>query len=313
MTLRQKLEGYLRLERAFFGISEPEDRQPDIGVLGVPYDLTSSHTPGSRFGPDAIRSATDSERSHGYPLLIGNGPIDSHKPLSEIITLEDIGDLEVGVQLPESVEIHISEAAKILGGFNTSLIFLGGDHFITYPIMKGLKRSSQGTWGLFYLDSHADFYDDYGGADFSHASTVRRIVEQEIVDLQNIVAYDIRCAPPDQRIELQPLISQDVATIEETAVRFRNVSSRVDQIHLSIDLDVLDPVYGPGVSHPESGGLSVEELVTLIRLAFTTGKVHSVDIVELNPMLDENGLTAIAARDVLKEVLWGFAITKQTL
>lgn len=311
MTLREKLDGYLRLERSFFGIPEEEDKEPDIGILGVPYDLTSSHTPGSRFGPDAIRKATDNERSHGYPLLIGKGPIDSHKPLSEIITLEDIGDLEVGVQLPESVEVHISEVAKILAASNSSLIFLGGDHFITYPIMKGLKRASQGKWGLFYLDSHADFYKDYGGADLSHASTVRRIAEQDIVDLQDIVVYDMRCAPPDQRVELQPLISEDLITIEDVAVRFRNVSSAVERVHLSIDLDILDPIYAPGVSHPESGGVSVEQLVTLIRLAFATGKIYSVDIVEFNPLLDENGLTAIAARDVLKEVLWGFTIAKQ--
>jgi agmatinase len=313
MKLREKLDGYLRLERSFFGIPEPEDEEPDIGILGIPYDLTSSHTPGSRFGPDAIRKATDSERSHGYPLLIGKGPIDSDKPLSEIVSLEDIGDLEVGVQLPESVEVHISEAAKILSTSATWPIFLGGDHFITYPIMRGLKRGAEAKWGLFYLDSHADFYDDYGGANLSHASTVRRIVEQDIVDMQDIVSYDMRCAPPDQRTELQPLISEDITSIEEVAVRFRNVAQRVEKTHLSIDLDILDPVYAPGVSHPESGGLSVEKLVTLIRLAFATGKISSVDIVEYNPMLDHNGLTAVAARNVLKEVLWGFATAKRKL
>ncbi|MCK4567309.1 MAG: arginase family protein, partial [Candidatus Thorarchaeota archaeon] len=68
MPLKDELNGYLRLPRTFFGIKGPETGDPDVGIVGVPYDITSSHTPGARFGPDAIRKATDGERSHSYPL-----------------------------------------------------------------------------------------------------------------------------------------------------------------------------------------------------------------------------------------------------
>jgi len=89
--------------------------------------------------------------------------------------------------------------------------------------------------------------------------------------------------------------------------RTQDLAKRVDHLYVSIDLDVLDPVIAPGVSHPESGGLSMRELVTTIRAAFATGKVKYADIVELNPLIDTSGLTAIAARDIVKEVLTGFA------
>ncbi|MHA2357064.1 MAG: arginase family protein, partial [Candidatus Thorarchaeota archaeon] len=142
MPLRNELNGFLRLPRAFFGIKEPDTGIPDVGVLGVPYDLTSSHMPGCRFGPDAIRTATDSERSHSFPLSIGRASLPNEDPLSKLITLEDIGDLEVMGRLPEAAQVDISEAAAKLAALGSSYLFLGGDHFITYPLLKGIKRAS---------------------------------------------------------------------------------------------------------------------------------------------------------------------------
>ncbi|MFX0045132.1 MAG: arginase family protein, partial [Candidatus Hermodarchaeota archaeon] len=111
MRLRDELNGFLRLPRNFFGISPPDDGDPDVGVLGVPYDVTSSYMPGCRFGPDAIRAATDSERSHSFPLTIGESESSESKPLTKLISLEDIGDLEVMTRLPEAAMVDISEAA----------------------------------------------------------------------------------------------------------------------------------------------------------------------------------------------------------
>jgi len=308
MPLRDELNGYLRLPRNFFGIPPPESGDPDVGVLGIPYDLTSSHTPGARFGPDAIRAATDSERSHSYPLTIsgtGSVLIDS---LASLLTLEDIGDLELGVQLPESVLVHISEAITKLARRSSRLLLLGGDHFITYPVMKGLKRGREGTYGLVYFDSHADFYEDMGGLTLSHASTLKRIVEKDIVSFENIIAFDLRTATPEQVKELGSSIC--VNDVNEFKKEIKRIATNVDYIYISVDLDVLQPQIAPGVSHPESGGLSMEELTFLIRTTFETGKVRYADIVELNPLLDRTNLTATAARDIVKEILTGFAYYK---
>ena len=300
MPLKDELNGYLRLPRTFFGIKSPETGNPDVGIVGVPYDITSSHTPGARFAPDAIRKATDGERTHSYPLTIGEGYI-LEEPLSKLITLEDVGDLEVVQRLPEAAVVDISEATAKLANKNSSLLFLGGDHFITYPILRGLSRVRKGKWGILYLDAHADMYSDMGGYQLSHATTLRRIINDKIVEIEDVIAFDIRCALPQQKKEL-PKVTK--LTIKQ---EIQALAERVDHLYVSIDLDVLDPSIAPGVSHPESGGLSVEELVSIIRIAFSTGKVKYSDIVELNPLIDTSGITAFASRDIVKEVLTGFA------
>ncbi|MFW9813148.1 MAG: arginase family protein [Candidatus Thorarchaeota archaeon] len=305
MPLKDELNGYLRLPRTFFGIPEPESGLPDVGVVGVPYDLTSSYMPGARFGPDTIRKATDSERSHSYPLSLDRKTAEE-MPLSKRMTLEDVGDLEVMMRLPEAASIDISEAAAKLAKKDSRLLFLGGDHFITYPILKGLTRGRQGRYGLVYLDAHADLYSDMGGYQLSHATTVRRIVDDGLVRIEDIAAYDLRSALPEQRNELTGSALPKLS-LDGFATRIKTIGKNVDELYMSIDLDVLSPEIAPGVSHPESGGLSIIDLVKALRAAFSTGKVRFVDIVELNPLIDKTDLTATAARDVTKEILTGFA------
>jgi len=308
MPLKDKLNGYLRQSRKFFGIPEMLESSPDVGILGIPYDLTSSHTPGARFGPDAIRMATDSERSHSYPLNLTDTYQEWNRALTSSLTIEDLGDLEVGVQLPESVSYHISEASSILAKTNCNLLFLGGDHFITYPIMKGLSNGGIGKIGLVYLDAHADYYDDMGGMTLSHASTVKRIISENLVPVEHFVGYDLRCSTPDQRNELGN--DSCPVNLEALSQTVQRIAEGVDHIYISVDLDVLQPQIVPGVSHPESGGLSVTDLVEIIDLCFATKKVRIADVVEMNPLLDKNRITEIAARDIVKAILTGFAYHK---
>ncbi|MHA2373546.1 MAG: arginase family protein [Candidatus Thorarchaeota archaeon] len=311
MTLREELNGYLKPKKDFFGIPEPESGLPTVGVLGVPYDMTSSYLPGCRFGPDAIRAATDSERSHSFPLSIGHPKFPDEKALSKRMTLEDIGDLEVGIQLPESAMYHISEAASKLVKHESYLLFLGGDHYITYPLLNGIKKGKKGNIGLVYLDAHADMYQDMGGSTLSHATTLKRIISEEIVQKEDVVAHDLRSALPNQRNELateNPLQRHNLKSFTDSIT---DIANRVDSLYISIDLDVLRPEIAPGVSHPESGGIDMVELVKLLRACFDTMKVVYVDIVELNPLLDKSGLTTAAARDAVKEILTGFTIQKE--
>jgi agmatinase len=305
MPLKDELNGFLRLPRTFFGIPTPDSGDPDVGVIGIPYDMTSSYMPGPRFGPDAIRQATDSERSHSYSLSLGREKA-IEEPLTKRITLEDIGDLEIALRLPEAAAIDISEACAKLASRESRLLFLGGDHFISYPILKGLKRERPGRYGLVYLDAHADLYPDMGGYQLSHATGVRRIIDEGLVLTEDIIAYDLRSALPEQRGEMtgskDPILSKN-----QFHKRVSEIGKHVDYLYISVDLDVLAPQIAPGVSHPESGGLSMSDLVELLISTFKTGKVRFADIVELNPLLDQTGITAFAARDVVKEILTGFA------
>ncbi|MFW9932336.1 MAG: arginase family protein [Candidatus Thorarchaeota archaeon] len=305
MPLRDSLNGYLRPSRKFFGIPEPSEGNPDVGILGIPYDITSSHTPGARFAPDAIRKATDGERSHSFPLSLTSSNKTLEDPLTRAMTIEDMGDLELGVQLPESVAIHISEAASILAKEQSRLLFLGGDHFVTYPLVKGIKKGNNEEIGLVYLDAHADYYDDMGGMTLSHASTMKRIVEEKLVEHENIVCYDLRCITPEQRKELGRNVCP--GTHSEFQMSIDKISKKVNHLYISIDLDVLQPHIVPGISHPESGGLTMTQLVEILDLCFQAKKVRYVDIVEFNPMLDTSQITGIAARDIVKAIPTGFA------
>ena len=171
--------------------------------------------------------------------------------------------------------------------------------------MKGLKRGNPGTYGIVYLDAHADFYDDMGGMTLSHASTLKRIVSENIVDIENVVGYDFRSITPEQREELGPeACPRSIADFHESIAK---ISKKVNHLYISIDLDVMQPPIVPGVSHPESGGLSLTEVVEILELCFQSQKVQYVDIVEFNPMLDSTQVTEVAARDIVKAVLTGFA------
>ncbi len=306
MPLKDELNGYLRLPRTFFGIPAPDSGDPDVGVIGVPYDMTSSYLPGSRFGPDAIRQATDSERSHSYPLSIGRkDAIDVS--LTKKLTLEDVGDLEITLRLPEAAVIDISEACTKLAARESRLLFLGGDHFISYPILKGLKRGRPGRYGLVLLDAHADLYSDMGGYQLSHSTGVRRMVDNELVLTEDIAAYDLRSALPIQREEITGS-KTPISSKSQFHKRVKEIGKRVDFIYLTVDIDVLNPQVAPGVSHPESGGLSMIDLVELLSSTFETGKVRFADVVELNPLIDPTGVTSIVTRDIVKEILTGFAM-----
>ncbi len=308
MPLRDELNGFLKLPSAFFGIRPPESGPPDVGVLGIPYDITSSYYPGCRFGPDAIRRATTHARSHSQPLSLG-GTINAERtPLSESISLEDIGDLEVELRLPEQAMYDISDAAARLSPQDSHLLFLGGDHFVTYPLLKGVRRGRPGTYGLVWLDAHADYYGDYGGYELSHATGLRRIISSGLVEQENVVSYDMRSALSEHLAELkQASVSRDVVSFQEA---IDEMTPRVDSVYITVDLDVLRPELVPGVGHPESGGPDVATLVELLRMCFASGAVRYADLVELNPMLDTTGVASVTARDIVKELLSGFGAQK---
>ncbi len=307
MPLHDELNGFLKPLRFFFGIGGPESGNPDVGILGIPYDLTSSYISGSRLAPDAIRHATDRERSHSFPLVLGDRPLITNLPLSKMLSIEDLGDLEVTTRPPESAYYDIADACTRLLPHARFLLFLGGDHFVTYPIMRGLTRAIKKKWGLLYLDAHADMYQSYDAQSYSHATTLNRILESNMVSVENVIAYDLRAALPEHR---KPLVGDQSLELHEALTRIEQVASNVDHIHISIDLDVVSPCIAPAVGHPESGGLSVEQLIEILRAAFRTRLVRTVDLVEFNPMLEGARLTSITVRDIVKEVLTGFAYQK---
>ncbi|NJE26882.1 agmatinase [Thermococcus sp. MV5] len=270
----------------FFGI--PSSENPNLYILGIPWDASSSFRRGSAKGPKAIREATTAELYNSFNESLAN--------LAEHWSYRDLGDIKTG-SFEELIE-NISKTVK--EHYSGELfLFLGGDHSITYAAFKAIKEVSGEDFGLIYFDAHPDLYPEYEGDKYSHACTVRRLVEKELVRGDNVVQIGVR-APTREQIEFAQ--EQGIRIVPASEIyRSPRVEISFKKAYLSFDMDVLDPAFAPGVGNPEPGGLSTRELVEIIKSLNVS--VVAFDIVELNPKYDYKGITAFAAAKIIREVL----------
>lgn len=208
------------------------------------------------------------------------------------IALEDSGDLALD-ETPGDVE-RISATAAAAATSGAVPIFLGGDHFVTYPTVAGLA-SVHGALNVLHFDAHPDLYDDFEGNPLSHASPFARIMEAG--HARRLVQVGIRtlnrhCRKQAQRFGVEVVEMRDFAAAD--------VPIPEAPLYVSIDLDALDPAFAPGVSHHEPGGLSVRDILAVLHRV--RGPIVGADIVEYNPARDVNGMTAVVAAKLLKEL-----------
>ena len=256
-------------------------------LLGVPYDASSSFKRGAADGPGEIRKALHSSASNSWSE---NGV--------EVVTpdrLEDVGDLQLGPEDdPADARRRIEEAVRELVTSRRRLITLGGDHSITYPILKGIGPTKGGLT-IVQIDAHGDLYSEFQGDPYSHACPFTRIMEEGLA--QRLVQVGVRTMNGEQLANAKRLGVETIDMIKWTASTWPEVQGAV---YLSIDLDGIDPAFAPGVSHREPGGLSVREVIGVIqRLG---GWIVGADVVELNPHEDPTGVTAGVAAKLVKEV-----------
>jgi arginase family protein len=177
---------------------------------------------------------------------------------------------------------------------HSSARLLGGDHSITYPVLRGMRRSYPPPT-ILHIDAHPDLYDEFEGDRFSHACPFARILEEGLAS--RLVQVGIRTMNAHQRSQA------DRFGVEVIDMRTWEAGTRpaVDgDVYLSIDLDGLDPAYAPGVSHREPGGLSVRDVLTLVQ--GVKGTLVGADVVEYNPRQDVAGTTATVAAKIVKEI-----------
>lgn len=174
-------------------------------------------------------------------------------------------------------------------------LVLGGDHAITYPVMRAINHA-HGAVNILHFDAHPDVYDDFEGNPYSHASPFARIMEDRLAN--RVVQVGIRT--------LNTHLSQQVERfgIEVHEMKDLDIASIggdfEGSVFVSIDMDVLDPAFAPGVSHHEPGGLSVRDVLTIIQRL--PNRIVGADIVEYNPARDINDMTAMVAAKLLKEI-----------
>ncbi len=260
--------------------------KPLVHLIGLPTDQNSSFERGAALAPAVIRAALWSDR--------GNLSAQSGDEIGTDIAFADQGDLHLSDTDCPADDALIAQAVTKSIDAGAISIFLGGDHAVTYPVVAALAER-HGPLNILHFDAHPDLYADFEGNPRSHASPFARILEGG--HARHIVQVGIRtlnrhCREQAERYGVQILPMLDF--------RPEQLPVLEAPLYISIDLDGIDPSEAPGVAHPEPGGLSVREVLSILarQKAFIVG----ADIVELNPARDINDITAILAAKLVREL-----------
>lgn len=264
--------------------STPKAEPGSIALIGFPYDENSSFRKGAAEAPPLIRAALHSDASN----LWAEAGID----LGSDSFLMDAGDIAPvsGSDFFSLVEGSIS--ALLNRGLRP--ISLGGDHSITYPIIKVIAKR-YADLSILHFDAHPDLYDEYQGNRFSHACPFARIMEERLA--KRLVQIGIRTLNGHQREQVKRF---GVEVVEMKDWRADLALTFEGPVYISFDLDALDPAFAPGVSHREPGGLSTRQAIDLI--GALKAAVIGADLVEFNPRMDPQNLTATVCAKLLKEI-----------
>ena len=256
---------------------------PRIGLVGFRSDENSSFLRGAADAPPLIRAAIVSESS--------NFSTESGVELTET-DFYDAGDF--GGMAGEAMQAAIEGAVGALLDRGLAPISLGGDHAITYPIVRAFARRHP-RLSILHFDAHPDLYDEFQGNRLSHACPFARIMEAKLA--ARLVQVGLRTVNAHQRRQIARF---GVETVEMKDFRDGLSFSFDTPVYVTIDLDGLDPAYAPGVSHREPGGLSTRQVLDV--LARVEAPIVGADVVEFNPKMDATGLTAMVAAKLVKEL-----------
>ena len=263
-------------------ISPSDGPEPAAKLFRIPFDSTHSYKPGCRFGPDAIRDAFNN-----IEIFMPQFGVDL-----EQIKIEDLGNLEHTVVVENMIDM-VRKTTTELKDSSNQLIILGGEHSLTYGSYMSYPKDT----GYIVFDAHYDLRNEYAGTKLSHAAYLRRIVEERGPD--NIIHVGARAYVKE---ELEYLKEHGIKTISDSEIRsgdgpklLEKLSENFENTYLSIDLDVLDPAFAPGVGNPEAIGITSRELYDMI-VSLKNKQIKAADIVELNPTFDNGATASLAAR-----------------
>jgi agmatinase len=291
----------------FFGTTVRSILEANFLVFGIPLDYSSSYRFGSSKGPKSIRNATSNKLYNSYTEAL----ID----IKEKWKIFDGGDMKIEALNPIETRQKVLKSLKPILDENlfSRFLFLGGDHLSTYFTFYSLSKLGifdEKRVGIIYLDAHPDLYEHYEGNYYSHACVVKRIISDADINAKNIIQAGIRASTPSQmeyakKEEISIITTKEFQNLgpfeiaKNVKIRFKD---KVDFIYLSIDLDVLDPAFAPGLGNPEAAGLTTREIVDFIQ-SLAGLPIVAFDIVELCPDYDQNMITAFAAAKIIKETL----------
>ena len=258
-----------------------------IKLLGIPFDANSSFLRGPAFAPPRIRLMdTDGSANrfaeNGLEIVEGENYLD----LGDI-SFEDSNSEKAFHTIRENVAKYLID--------NDKLIFFGGDHSVTYPIIDAYSEKYEGL-NLLHFDAHPDIHDNFDNNPFSHASPFARIMESGKVN--SLTQIGIRTFSTHQREQVEKF---GVTTIEMKDFNYDFIAKLQSPLYISLHIDVLDPAFAPGISHHEPGGMTTREVIKIIQSLDV--EIVGADIVEYNPMRDVNNMTAMVCYKLFKEIV----------
>ena len=287
--------------------------QADVVVLGAPFDGGTSHRPGTRFGPRAIRTTDYLDHDASRPHLALR--VD---PLQEL-RVADAGDV---LMLPGEIEValdRLEDAVAKIATAGAIPVVLGGDHSIALPDVRGVARHvGFGNVAVVHFDAHADTGETQFGALYGHGTPMRRLIESGAARGDRFLQIGLRGYWPEPPV-LEWMAEQGMRSYEMSEVVRRGLDACLDEaftiatdgcdgVFLSVDIDVVDPGMAPGTGTPEPGGLTSRQLLDAVRRCALEVPLVGMDVVELSPPYDGPGeVTAYLANRVVLEALSGVA------
>ena len=283
-----------------------EELEADIAFIGIPFDQGTLGRPGARFGPDALR---DAPRAYSYSDPYGaqreaDGffDIDAGDELLRGVTMADCGNVPI---VPSEVVGNfdrITQAVEQVIDRGALPVAVGGDHAITFPVVRGLSKFAP--LNIVHFDAHLDYTHDVQDALYTHASPIRRCRELDFVG--HITSVGIRSA---RRIPYEEAIRDGSLIIGHS--RFRELGPRAvadlipraENLYITFDVDVLDPTQAPGTGTPETGGLFYEEARNCLLALLETSNLVAFDVVEVAPPYDNSELTVQVAARLIQDIL----------
>ena len=281
---------YLSTRVPFTGISSAYDKSRFV-FFGVPYDKTSTYKAGSRFAPGTLRDV-----SANMELYSVRSKVDL-----EQVAVHDWGDIDIVENLVETLDRVKSVCSELLDSKKIP-IMAGGEHSVTKAAADALPDDT----GLVSFDAHLDLRDEFLGEKLSHATFMRRVSEK--IGSDHIMEVGIRAfSRPEldftRKSGVTMITPQDLreAGISKTAQRIRGFLSRFSHSYVTVDIDVLDPAFAPGVGNPEPDGLSTDELLTLIDASMEEN-IIGFDLVEVSPQLDSGQTAAVGVKVIFEAI-----------
>lgn len=274
--------------------------ETDIALIGVPCDLGVTNRAGARHGPREIRNQSSLMRSFNMSTRIN--PYDLAK-------IADVGDV------PIDNLFNLDEAIKEIEAFYTSVgaqgvipLSAGGDHSITYPILKGLKKDEP--FALIHVDAHTDTWAEFYGSKFHHGAPFRLATDEGIIDPTKTIQIGIRGGQNnldglnysyDSGMRVVEMDEFTDLGVEAVAAEARKVVGDAPT-YITFDVDGIDPVFTPGTGTPEVGGLTTVEALRLLRGLRGLNLIGG-DVVEVAPPFDQTGNTALVGASMMFEIL----------